>query len=1074
YVVNGLDITSNFTTGSSAAGVWTLKVRDLHAGNAGTINSFSLEVIGSSPTITAVTTAPGIHVPDNAGPPSPGSLRREIVQAPTCQTCDGIALDTDAHVQAKFDCLDTGLSTATGPLQLSLAARIKLLLQIAGERLTPTQRARAEAVYNENPAASTACSTAITWDASCPTDADPSHLTTQSQLCADLAGNPATSQGAAGAELTTCFAQLTALGNTANTCRLAMRTSADATAQTLVQKAQPSFAGDFAAALKTAVSRIDDWWVAATGLASSDQTWFFEQSGVLERWLWQTIEAQRNPLPVTNPTTDQTAVALLADIAQTRLNYDTSFLGDVFTTGLSSSAPPLLTFTGDALKVLAERVDRLEPIHDVGCRFRPCKNPTTGVVTSTATSQLVRALAALPDATAFTAALASATDVQSQLPDVYGALIKVRDQHQYLEAAWNRYARPEPFSQLAFIDRPPFEAEALAAIVRNATVASASYQDSGIFTQGNRPRLTASTLRQGDLVGFINSAIATSDGDRTLFTTNRLDTVKDLLDQSRSGAAARSQNDQIAELASRTQDLANRIDALELRDTTERQALAAFQTEFEAIVNSGVLDANAAYQSETLTPISASAADRHFPNAGARNVVRDHFTKIALQAGQQLRVHITGQWSPVCAVSQASIVDPNTNAQFPIVVDQALTGPEGYFVTISGNSYHAKSGSLNTGGSVGISTSACAANGGGCIGTSVTIPLPSTADTIGTEARMSATFTSGLRLATTPFPEAPAGALVAVITHKGITGAASDPPIIDIRVVQRDDLFVGPTPPVVTGWNDGGQTEIHFVVNDRAQRDDGSPCAVDTTPLQLNLTRVTPTGNVALQVGAAMADTLTAIEGQAQSVILEGELSAAEETSLRSDAWRRVETALVPSDIGLAGLPSELRQLFDAYLERELASISRRAQRRALVQQYLQLGLQIGGIVTQQSFTQDQDRLLHLIPRWRLRDLSGVKLAASTAGLAQVLTAYAAPIFELRDPAGFTVFRSQIASNAQLVTTNLKIMDRYEDSVDNLVQLARAVSGAVGSAQFEVPASQRRTVVIAVPRAAGSGHSAWT
>jgi hypothetical protein len=91
-----------------------------------------------------------------------------------------------------------------------------------------------------------------------------------------------------------------------------------------------------------------------------------------------------------------------------------------------------------------------------------------------------------------------------------------------------------------------------------------------------------------------------------------------------------------------------------------------------------------------------------------------------------------------------------------------------------------------------------------------------------------------------------------------------------------------------------------------------------------------------------------------------------------------------------------------------------------------------------------------------------------------VLTAYAAPIFELRDPASLTVFRSTVHSTSQTITSGLQINAPYEGSVDDLVQLAHAVAGAIGSAQFELPASQRRTIVIAVPRAPGTGHPAWT
>ena len=545
------DISGSFTHGDPASGTWQLKVRDLAPANVGTINSFSLEVLGSSPMITTVATAPGSHIPSSPGAPSPGSTRREFAEAPACQTCDQLLFDTNERAQAKLTCLDNQLAAAAGEARLAIAARMKLLLQLAGEKLTDAQRARVEAVYDEHPQSSTSCSTPIVWDASCLPEAETRHLTTQLQLCRDLADNPNTSREAVGAELPHCFAQLASLGELGATCRLAMRDTADSIVQALLKKAQPSFAGDLATALMTALNRIDGWWLAANTLAHDDQQWLASRSGALGRWLWSSLESQRTPLPPLNPTNDTLAADFLASFAETRLAEDLSFLSHAFSPGLQTSAPPLLTFTGDALGSLATRISRLEPIHDAGCRFKPCKNPNTGVVTMTAMSQMVRALATLPDAPAFAAALADATGLQAQQPAIYGALIKIRDQHQYLVQAWNRYGRSEPFSQLASIDDPPLETAGLAAIVRDAAIAWASYQSSGIFVPWNRPRVTAATLRQSDLVSYINGAIATSNGDRMAFISDRLGVVQDLLNQSRSGAAGQSLTDQLNQLLER-------------------------------------------------------------------------------------------------------------------------------------------------------------------------------------------------------------------------------------------------------------------------------------------------------------------------------------------------------------------------------------------------------------------------------------------------------------------------------------------------------------------------------------------
>jgi hypothetical protein len=984
--------------------------------------------------------------------------------------------DSDAGAQAKFGCFDQNLLTATGDLRSSLVARMKLLLQLSGERLTAAQRTRVEELYDSEPAAP-ACAAAITWDASCEPAADNAHVSTQLQLCTDLVSNPNTSQAVIGAELDHCTSQLGGLARLGDSCRTTMRDSADATVQTLLEKAQPSFAGDFSTALPLAFSRIGAWWSGASALAASDHSWFMGRSSGLARWLWSTIEAQRMPLPQQPPANDTQAATLLADISNTRLTNDLSILSYAFAPGQSNSAPPLLTMTADALQALSDRLERLEPVHDVGCRFKGCKDGTTLV--STATSELVRALATLPDGPAYTASLAAATHLHSQQPAIYTALTKIRDQHAYLETAWNLFGRPEPFSQLATIADPPFEAEGLTAIVRQAAMAWASYQGTGEFLAWNGHRLTASTLRQSDLVGFINGLATTAASERAAYMSSRFDTVRDLLDQSRTGAAGSSLADQLDELLDRERDIAGRIDGLEQREVTERAALGGFSAAFESLANSGALDPNATYQTHTIPAFSASAADSHYPNGGARNVVRDGFHVEQLSTGQSLRIHVTGQWSPSCAVANGNIANSDTGLPVPIVVREAQTGPEGYFVVAEDHRYASLAISKEGAGEFPGIIDSCASDSlsfSSCTFSNLVKPGDGVfaSGTVGFDTRTSATFSSGLRLRTTPYPEAPAGSLVAVITRKGVTGAASDPPELDIRVVHRDDVIVATTPPPLAGWPDDGAIEVHFVVNDRATLPDGTPCPrPPASALQVELVNSTPLASVAQAVGAAMSTTLNAIDAAAPAVIAQGELSGNEVSALRSDAWVRVQQRL-PNGIGLQGIPPELRQLFDSFIERQIASIARRAQRDALRRQLFQLSLQIDAIRSQQRFTADQDRLLHLIPRWRLRDLAGVKLATSASSVSEALTSYAAPIFELRDPSSLTNFRSQMATQAGNITDNLQITAPYEDTLDNLVSFARAAATAIGSAQFELPSAQRRTIIIAIPRPTGPGHAAWT
>jgi hypothetical protein len=137
----------------------------------------------------------------------------------------------------------------------------------------------------------------------------------------------------------------------------------------------------------------------------------------------------------------------------------------------------------------------------------------------------------------------------------------------------------------------------------------------------------------------------------------------------------------------------------------------------------------------------------------------------------------------------------------PIVTPTAETGPEGYWVSLSNGSFtsHSTTDSTDTRKSIGASIRACATATTGapesrlrfaieaCIHASIDrIWSDATADSNGVEARTSASFASGVRLPATPFPEAPAGSLLAVVTRGGHPGE-----ILDVRVVQRDDVISG-------------------------------------------------------------------------------------------------------------------------------------------------------------------------------------------------------------------------------------------------------------------------------------------
>src|SRR5262249_36627839 len=155
------------------------------------------------------------------------------------------------------------------------------------------------------------------------------------------------------------------------------------------------------------------------------------------------------------------------------------------------------------------------------------------------------------------------------------------------------------------------------------------------------------------------------------------------------------------------------------------------------------------------------------------------------------------------------------------------------------------------------------------------------------------------RLAKTPYPEAPAGSLLAVITPSGHPDQ-----VIDVRVILRDDVIVAPA----LGAGLGNQIDVNLVVNDLGT------CTGDTSSvLRIDGVKSIPVGNVAQAVGTATASALGAIEAQAPSVLAEGQLTIDEGAALRADAWNRVQAALQPLGIDLAGMPYDLHQLFSGF-----------------------------------------------------------------------------------------------------------------------------------------------------------------
>jgi hypothetical protein len=1005
-----------------------------------------------------VVTAPGLLRP--AAPAAPAGTTRTLVSQPSCMTCDQIP---SSDVAGKYACLNDGIGAATArpDLRRSLIARLKLLFQLAGEQLTPAQRSNVEAYYEAEPEAGPACSAAVPWSSTC-TELDATiQLASKLQLCSDLVNNPASSTAVRLLALPACLDHLRATTQLSESCRLPMLDAADQIDRELLTVTQPQY-GDLATALPPVLRRLHDWWSAAQEAAIGDQAWLADRASRVLRGLWARIHRDTAPLPTSPLATEAAATALLADVHAKGLPNDIAVLSALFAPGAALPASPLLlALTGDSLDPLADRLARLALIHDVGCRFAACG---TSPLRTSATSELVRALAALVDPVALAAALAPAATphLRAQQPAVYEALVRVQAQHGRLGAAWDELRRSEPLSALPSLAEPPAEAATLAAVVRAARRASASYQASGQFMPWLAPRLTSGVLQQGALVAEIDRLTAEATAQRRAYEDHRLATVNDLIAQNQATGITGSLHDRVRAHEAQKLVLIKRRIGLEAREDAEQARIAQYQTAFEALIARGVLDANAAYQQTTLTTLRPTGADAHFPiGATQPQLSRDRFAVVAMDSGESLRIQVSDTWSPICAVRNAQLRGPG--GPVPISIDNAdvETGPRGFWVNLESSGFKNRTFTAADSEAYGIAAEVCLGGSlealpigsGKLCGFYNNTHTETTSNGSGRQSSLSANFATGIRLPNTPYPVAPAGSLVAVITPRGQPDT-----VLDVRVVSERSVVIAPN--LATG---PGAIDVHFVVNDLAQ----AGCTPSSSALTIEMAKVTPVGNVARALGRATTDTLAALAAQAPAILAQGQLTGAELAALRAAAWVAVQTRL-PAGTSLAGLPYDLRQLFDAVLEAQLASLARRAEIHATTVERDRIDLELSTIGHELEIAAEHNRLLYLIPRWRLRALQGSELSSATATLAEALTSYVAPVFELRDPAALTNFRTT-ASAALQKLIDLNVTAPLEDAVRDLEVFSAAARTAISASQFELPTTGRQNVVVAIPR-----DTTWT
>jgi hypothetical protein len=866
------------------------------------------------------------------------------------------------------------------------------------------------------------------------------------------------------------------------------RTVANTLIKAIVSSVDIDPSSDSTDKIQPVLALIEQWYEGQRTLypAGTDRTRLWgDASGVMGA-LWQ--KALSAPFD-TATTTAQTAGAQVdADKVSNKFTTDSSeVVRKLFVAAFPETgdpplhSAPLLYLLGDGMQMVAGRLDYLGLFHDLGCRFKGC----LGGNVHTEVSEMWSLMASLAEPTALATAVTHATSVRPPWSKVFDRIQKVHDrtiQPATVDAYGVTSYAP---SLLAGGDATTLPTPALGAarLVQKATSRRDNYANSGLLSSNATNTLS---------IGLLNSVLGTTPGgqcpllsDIDRLTSTLTTRVHDYQAAQQAQVTATLGQLQAAQkatqLASQNKSTQDQFDhyeaeqkAFQASDAYEEAAFGDFMSAYNGVTNSDSVDPTLMIQRHFVTtnvipgdkaarassgqPWSDITAVAVMPSSGAAGAPP---FKLNAPQGAILNLTTTGKWSPTCALRSASF--PADQSVDRTQIESAQTGPEGYVFTTSGSSLQASSNTtVDSNGrqsSVEASAKLCAGVKGEtgpdflgqkmkayfdasvCVGASTGASKSHTSSlssSNGTEGRVTASFASGIHLPNTPFPEAPAGALLLVEMESGQT---SPDHIIDVTVVQSPAMSVLVDP--------AGGADFYLVDNDVAGCGYSSPGG-----LNVQIAELQPSGAAFAQIGTAMTKALSDIKARSAQLIAQGKVVPDDMALLRAQAT---------SEIGdTTKIPTALVSLFNTYVEEQLVHMERQIEVNEDEYQKGLLSISLKQIQDDQDANQDQARMYQLLTSYALANLNSDWLTNAVNPLLELVTNEMYPAAALRYPEAVDDIQTNLAGELNGLTTQLDWTNVSVDLANQAVHLVTDMETYFDRAVHNVaPQTQTTQLVLA-------------
>jgi len=789
-------------------------------------------------------------------------------------------------------------------------------------------------------------------------------------------------------ELAPCLDLLSHLAPlpSAGSCGVAYRSLVTTLEEKLLSKAFMSIQKASAAGpingLGVALASIDRWYAAAARTLAADPAGLSDATGRVLTAFWARVYEVGSPAPAfaIGEAGTVTAQGQLADLFSARIEADRQVLAAAFANPPPLDEAPLLLVLGDAFSAMRERLVTAAPLYDLACRLKG----SCSIAEANEATRLLRLIGAIGDDAAIGQALTAATSgsggsgvVRAPWVDIFTAL---RAQRGALETAWRKVTGRSD-ATLAELYSPSAVGPAaeFAEQVSGSFAMWKSYEGHGVLlpSDDNMLRTSLTNANVTAALGTFHERFATLREDRIDYQRTRGDFAQTIVSRIANKQFQDRTNDEASVLRAEydnlgrdldglmaSQDQAEQLNGRFMETYVERASAPGWLPPYPVAGHPGSLSIDATTAQGTGTPASDVTA------VAVRDPSKSDGTPwhIDVGKGDMLTFDVSGLWSPTCSLRKTTLVGPSGTDGFS---DQAQVqiGPEGFSISWENDHFEAHEHVSSDFTTTTERTSVCGSIGGDLLPlTAGTIPIDKVSvsaskcrewqtghsdtdsNSSGSRSQYAANFAGGLRVPGTPFPSLPAGSLLLVET---VLDPAGGTRIRDAHVVRAHSSYTFPE-----------AASVYLVTND--EHDEVGCRAVNTSPLAVTYVHSQSSGPTSGALAETMATILATLETSKTTYIAQGSVTATELTGLQSAAYDQLRTSC---QCNLSGF-EEVRGMFDAWLNAELASIERQTRIVAAERSLDSLVLRLNALQDDLAGAESSSRMLALLTYWQLGNLA--------------------------------------------------------------------------------------------------------